>query len=153
MTTNLGATPTNRAALVIDDDESFRAALRDLLEQRGLSVRTAGDASAAIRELETERFDVIFTDVRMPGGGFAVLDEVSTKGMHIPVIFITGSSSTEWEARAKAEGAFAYLIKPVGEEQILTVLRRAFERGRSPAELRAMPARNNPESARTSGSR
>jgi two-component system response regulator FixJ len=147
----MGAMPTNtsamstRSALVIDDDDSFRMALCDLLEQRGLSVRTAKDAAEASRELEAGRFEVVFTDIRMPGGGFAVLDEVRAKGTRVPVIFITGSSSLEWKARAEAKGAFAYLTKPVGKEQILTVLRLAFERGRSPAELHAAPA---PEKSR-----
>jgi DNA-binding NtrC family response regulator len=139
MAANTSAMST-RAVLVIDDDDSFRTALCDLLEQRGLAVRSARDADEAIRELEAARFGAVFTDIRMPGGGFAVLDEVRAKGTRVPVIFITGSSSSEWKARAEAEGAFAYLTKPVGKEQILAVLRLAFERGRSPAELRAAPA-------------
>ncbi len=131
------STAAMRAVLVIDDDESFRTALCDLLEQRGLAVHSARDAGEAIRELEKARFGAVFSDIRMPGGGFAVLEEVRAKGTRVPVIFITGSSSSEWQARAEAEGAFAYLTKPVGKEQILTVLRLAFERGRGPAELRA----------------
>src|SRR5258705_12221015 len=130
---------TMRAVLVIDDDESLRTALCELLEQRGLAVRSACDAGEGIRELETARFGAVFTDIRMPGGGFTVLDEVRAKGARVPVIFITGSSSSEWKARAEAEGAFAYLTKPVGKEQILNVLQLAFERGRGPAELHAAP--------------
>ncbi len=133
----MSATAINRSVLVIDDDDSFRAALRELLEQRGLAVHTAGDAAEASRELAALPFDLIFTDLRMPGGGFSILDEVRRKGLRAPVIVVTGSSSLEWKTRAEAEGAFAYLTKPVGKEEILTVVRRAFERGRSPAELRA----------------
>ena len=151
MPTNMGGTPVARAALVIDDDESFRAALRDLLEQRGLSVRTAADAFEASREIAAGRFDVVITDIRMPGGGFAVLDEIGAKRMRVPVILITGSSSPEWKARAESEGAFAYLTKPVGKEEILTVLRRAFERGRGPAELRGLPAEKSREPMRAGG--
>jgi len=137
------AAANTKSALVIDDDDSFRTALCDLLEQRGLAVRTARDAKEAIRELEHGRFGVVFTDIRMPGGGFSVLDEVRAKGEQVPVIFITGSPSVEWRTRAEAEGAFAYLTKPVGKEQILAVLRSAFERGRGPAELRtALPGKN-----------
>ena len=142
----MGATAANtsatsvRTVLVIDDDEAFRSALCDLLEQRGLAVHSARDANEAIRELETARFGAVFSDIRMPGGGFAVLDEMRTKGGRVPLIFITGSSSTEWKARAEAEGAFAYLTKPVGKEEILSVLRLAFERGRGPADLSAAAA-------------
>ena len=126
---------STRTVLVIDDDEPFRTALHELLEGRGLVVRSVGDAFEARRALEDGQFDVIFTDIRMPGGGFSVLTQAREKRLRAPVIFITGSSSPEWKQRADAEGAFAYLVKPVGREQIVTVLRSALERGRGPAEL------------------
>lgn len=132
----MSPTTSNRTVLVIDDDDSFRVTLQDLLEQRGLSVRTAGDAFEAKRELQQNTFDVIFTDIRMPGGGFAVLEQTRAEGLRVPVIFVTGSSSAEWKARAEAEGAFDYLVKPVGKEQILAVLRRALERARIAGETR-----------------
>jgi DNA-binding NtrC family response regulator len=133
--------PITKTVLVVDDDESFRVALRELLEQRGIVVHAADDAETAIREIDAGSIDVVFTDIRMPGGGFGVLQRVRETGMHIPVIFITGATSAEWHARADAEGAFAYLTKPVGREEILAVLQRAFERGRSPAEMLARQAR------------
>jgi len=132
----------SRTVLVIDDDEPFRVALRELLEERGLAVRAASDAFEAMRELDTGEFDAIFSDIRMPGGGFKILEQARQRGLRAPVIFITGSSSAEWKAKADTGGAFAYLEKPVGKEQILTVLRRALERGRGPSDLaaRMMPA-------------
>src|SRR5262245_64222891 len=96
-----------RTVLVIDDDEPFRTALHELLEGRGLVVRSVADAFEARRVLDDDKFDVIFTDIRMPGGGFSVLTQAREKGLHAPVIFITGSSSPEWKQRADAEGAFA----------------------------------------------
>jgi len=134
------AFPITKTVLVVDDDESFRVALRELLEQRGIVVRAASDAAAAIGEIDAGNVDVVFTDIRMPGGGFGVLQRVRDSGMHIPVIFITGATSPEWRARADAEGAFAYLTKPVGREDILAVLQRAFERGRGPADILARQA-------------
>ncbi|HEY2388010.1 MAG TPA: response regulator [Candidatus Binatia bacterium] len=134
------AFPITRTVLVVDDDETFRVALQELLEQRGIVVRDANDAATAIREIDGGNLDVIFTDIRMPGGGFGVLQRVRERGMHIPVIFITGAASPEWRARADAEGAFAYLTKPVGREDILAVLQRAFERGRGPADILARHA-------------
>ncbi len=133
--------PIVKTVLVVDDDESFRVALRELLEQLGIVVRAAADATAAIREIAAGPIDVIFTDIRMPGGGFGVLDRVREAGMRVPVIFITGAASTEWRVRAEAEGAFAYLTKPVGREDILAVLQRAFDRGRGPADIVARPTR------------
>jgi len=134
------AFPITRTVLVVDDDENFRMALRELLEQRGIVVRAADDATAAIREIDAGKVDVVFTDIRMPGGGFGVLQRVRESRMPMPVIFITGATSPEWRARADAEGAFAYLTKPVGREDILAVLQRAFERGRGPADILARQA-------------
>ena len=138
----MSPTAKNRTVLVIDDDEPFRAALRELLEERGLAVRTASDAFDAMRELDQGEFDAIFSDIRMPGGGFKILEQARQRELRTPLIFITGSTSAEWKAKADAEGAFDYLQKPVGKEQILTVLRRALERGRGPSDLaaRAMPS-------------
>ena len=128
----LGATESlpARAVLVVDDDAPFREALRDLLEERGLVVRIAVDAYEGARALREMSFDVVFTDIKMPGGGFLVLDHVRQLQPHTPVILITGSPSDEWTARAKHDGAFAYLTKPVGKDQIVDVLRRALERHR-----------------------
>jgi DNA-binding NtrC family response regulator len=133
--------PSTRTALVVDDDEGFSVALREILEQRGIIVRAAADAVGARREIEGGHIDIVFSDIRMPGSGFGVLKEVREKGMHAPVIFITGSASSAWKQRAEAEGAFAYLTKPVGKEQILATLQRAFERGQSPAEILARSGR------------
>ena len=72
----------------------------------------------------------------MPGGGFAVLEQTRAQGLGVPVIFVTGSSSPEWKARAEADGAFDYLVKPVGKEQILNVLGRALERARITGDTR-----------------
>ena len=124
------ALPT-RAVLVIDDDKPFRDALRELLEQRGLVVRVAADARDGIQALKEGLFDAVFSDIKMPGGGgFAMLERTRQIQPRTPVILVTGSPAEEWTARAKSEGAFAYLTKPVGKDQILDVLRRAFERNR-----------------------
>ncbi len=133
----MSPTANARTVLVIDDDEPFRVALCELLEERGLAVRSASDAFDAIRALDETQFDAIFSDIRMPGGGFAILEQARKRALRTPVVFITGSSSAEWKARADTEGAFDYLQKPVGKEQILTVLRRALERGRGPSDLAA----------------
>jgi DNA-binding NtrC family response regulator len=136
----MNSSPNTRTVLVADDDAAFRVALRELLEERGMTVRVAADASEARHEIDAGDIDVVFTDIRMPGGGFEVLSDVRERGTHTPVIFITGSTSPEWKERAEAEGVFTYLVKPVGKEDILSALRRAFERGRSPAEILAQNA-------------
>jgi CheY-like chemotaxis protein len=137
------ALPT-RAVLVIDDDEPFRDALRELLEQRGLVVRVAADAHDGVRALHEMLFDAVFSDIKMPGGGgFLMLERTRKIQPQTPVILVTGSPADEWTTRAKSEGAFAYLTKPVGKDQILDVLRRAFERSRFAVRTRAADAGNS----------
>jgi DNA-binding NtrC family response regulator len=127
-----------RAVLVIDDDEPFREALRELLEQRGLVVRVAANVHDGVQALQELLFDVVFSDIKMPGGGgFLMLERARKMQPHTPVVLVTGSPLDEWTTRAKSEGAFAYLTKPVGKDQILDVLRRAFERNRFAARPRA----------------
>lgn len=128
--------PPTRAVLVIDDDAPFRDALRELLEQRGLVVQVAGDADDGTQALREMAFDAVFSDIKMPGGGFLMLERTRQIQPHTPVILVTGSPAEEWTARAKSEGAFAYLTKPVGKDQILEVLGRAFA-DRSRVALRA----------------
>ena len=134
------ALPT-RAVLVIDDDKPFRDALRELLEQRGLVVRVAADAHDGSQALHEMPFDAVFSDIKMPGGGgFVMLKRARELQPQTPVILVTGSPADEWTTRAKSEGAFAYLTKPVGKDQILDVLRRAFERSRFAVRTRAAEA-------------
>jgi DNA-binding NtrC family response regulator len=119
----------NNSVLVIDDDAGMLRALTKALNGEGLVVAGASDSARAIEYLMSGnwRFDVIITDLRMPGlDGIEVLDLVKSSRPNIPVIIITAYGTREAQAAAAELGAAAYLEKPVATEELLSAIRRAL---------------------------
>jgi EAL domain-containing protein (putative c-di-GMP-specific phosphodiesterase class I) len=111
--------PTKRRVLVADDDSSLRAVLERLLVVSGYEVVTAVDGQQARTILSDQQFDVIVSDISMPGlGGIELLQAVRERDLDVPVILVTGSPSVETAMRAIQYGAMRYLLKPV-EPQVL----------------------------------
>jgi DNA-binding NtrC family response regulator len=119
----------NKSVLVIDDDAGMLRALTKALTGEGLVVAGASDSSAAVDYLigSNCRFDVIITDLRMPGlDGIEVLDLVKSKRPNIPVIIITAYGTGAAQAAAAQLGAAAYLEKPVDTDELLTAIKSAL---------------------------
>jgi DNA-binding NtrC family response regulator len=117
--------------LVVEDKESLRVMLRKTLEGRGYSVEEAGDAYAARRLLQSTRFLVVLTDLRLPAGsGFDVLGTAREADPQIDVIVMTAFGTIEEAVRAMKDGAVDFLTKPVDTDHLLLVLERAIDRRR-----------------------
>lgn len=114
-------------AVVVDDETPARAKLRRFLSAE-CDVELAGEAGdgpAAVRLVQTERPDLVFLDVKMPGAdGFEVLDAIADAGPH--VIFVTAYA--EHAVRAFDVGAADYLLKPFDRERFQRALGRARQR-------------------------
>jgi len=96
--------------LVVDDDANLRELLIDTLNTIGYSADSASDGHEAMRMLQQYRFDLIISDVRMPGlDGIGLLKKVRSHHPDIPVLFITGVESPEVIGRASPDG---FLAKP-----------------------------------------
>ena len=122
--------------LIVEDKESLREVLRRTLEQRGLAVSEAADAYEARRRLLSERFLVVLTDLRLPGGsGFDVLAVAREADPELPVIVMTAYGTVEDAVRAMKEGAADFLTKPVDTDHLLLLLDRALERRRLQGEV------------------
>src|SRR6185436_2847953 len=80
--------------LVIDDDDSFREALCELLRDDGFEVDTASHATAAVQQLKTKKFDVVLSDLIMPGNGHFVVEYVRSHQPDTPVILISSHESS-----------------------------------------------------------
>jgi EAL domain-containing protein (putative c-di-GMP-specific phosphodiesterase class I) len=105
--------------LVVDDDEQLLRAHKRLLVHHGFEVTTAVDGNAAMSALEQATFDVIVSDIDMPGmDGIRLLEEVRARDLDVPVVLVTGAPSVDTAIQATAQGALRYLLKPV-EPQIL----------------------------------
>lgn len=100
--------------LIADDDEQFRFLLARRAKKMGLSVVEAGDGDEALRALELERFDLIVTDLYMPGRtGLEVIQEVQEKDPEIHCVILTASATVETAIEALRSGVYDYLTKPL----------------------------------------
>lgn len=81
--------------LVADDEPLIRSALRRLLERRGHHVQAACDAFEALALLDTQTFDAVLVDMRMPGGGASVLARLAEMGFTGPRILMTGDLAAD----------------------------------------------------------
>ena len=109
-----------RKVLVVDDDavvgKSFN---RVLSEKKGYIVTTVENAHEALEQMREQSFDVVFTDIKMPGmDGVELAERVKASQPWTPVVIITGYGTTENESRAKAAGVTDFVRKPLSPEMI-----------------------------------
>jgi DNA-binding NtrC family response regulator len=116
--------------LIVDDDEMIRDALYDLFEEEH-RCHLAETAEQAINWLETEKYDVVLTDISMPGlSGVELLGVIRQRQANTPVIMISGLSDQEHARGLINMGAFDYLVKPFRLENVELSVGRALERRR-----------------------
>lgn len=111
---------------VVDDDESVRESLPDLLRELGFLVQAFSSAEEflALEFLDTE---CLILDVGLPGmSGPALQQELRRRGRKIPIVFITGRADENIRARVLEAGAVAYLLKPFTETALLDAVRQAL---------------------------
>jgi DNA-binding NtrC family response regulator len=126
-------------ALVIDDEPGIRALLDYELRSLGLTVIQCADGVAAIAALENGKFDLIVTDVKMPGAsGLQVLDAAKRHAPDTEVIVITGYTAVSEAEACRRQGAFAFLYKPFDLADFGVWVNRALESRRSERELRSL---------------
>ncbi|MEO8548782.1 MAG: response regulator, partial [Kofleriaceae bacterium] len=116
-------------ALVVDDDEQVRYAVRGLLEHLGVEVDEAGDGVEALGKVGTGDYQVVVTDIHMPRmDGLELLAKIQAGAAPRPKVIVVTAHGTERQAvQAIKGGAFDYFKKPFEVEEILAVLRRAIE--------------------------
>lgn len=106
--------------LVVDDEKSILDLLEEILTSRGHDVVTAVDGEEAIGLLHTDRFDLIITDIVMPGKtGLDVLNEARDIDPRYPVIVITGNPSDETTEKLIRVGAHEFIVKPFDNDRVL----------------------------------
>ena len=116
--------------LVIDDEESVATTIEAILRMDGHTVTSATTGADAIRLLQTQRFDVVLTDLRLGDmDGIDVLREVQRTSPETASIMLTGYASLESAVAALRSGAYDYLMKPSDVEELRATVNRAIERG------------------------
>lgn len=113
-----------RKVLVVDDDPVVRQSINRVLTSKGYAVITAETGEEALRKLNEEKYDAVYTDIRMPGmSGLDVAEQIKARRPWTPVVIITGYGTDAAEARAKAAGVSGFLHKPLSPEMIETSAR------------------------------
>lgn len=109
--------------LVIDDDDEMRSLLKDFIEGEGYEAHPVEKGTYAFRKLMTESFDLIITDIRMPGfSGLEIIPGLKKFQPDTPIIVITAFGGEEVRLRALERGGDAYLEKPVHLLQLRTLI-------------------------------
>ena len=140
--------------LLVDEDTTVQANLVNLLSTLGYETVSAFDGLEAIARLRATRFDLCFTDVRLPGpdipmvDGYAVLREARRQTPPVPVVMLTSQATVADAVQALRAGAVNFLPKPFHGSTLEEILRRTVEasaRAEAPASTRPTP----PSSANT----
>src|SRR6516165_2119562 len=112
--------------LLVEDKNELRAMLRKALERNGYAVDEAPDGTAAIQKLRNRRYQLVLTDLKMPGAsGLDVLRESKQADSSIPVILLTAFGSVDEAVSAMKEGAFDFIQKPVDLDHLKLLVERA----------------------------
>ena len=100
--------------LIVEDDEEMRSLLKDFFMEEGFEIDAVSNGSEAFRRLVKEPFDLVITDIRMPGlTGLDILPGIKKLQPETSIIVITAFGSEEVHRRAFERGATAYLEKPI----------------------------------------
>ncbi len=125
--------------LVVDDQRNMRTTLAMMLRGEGYEVEEAEDGDAAIDKVGAASYDLVLTDLKMGGrDGMDVLRHVTETSVLAEVIVMTAYGTIESAVEAMRMGAYDYIQKPFGEEELLVKVGRALERRQMAGELSAL---------------
>lgn len=117
----------HRKVLVVDDDPVVGMSFSRVLSRKGYVVVTAVNALEALSKVQDGDYDVVFTDIRMPGmSGIELAERLKRERPWTPVVIVTGFGSVQNEERAKAVGVSSFLQKPVSLEMIEVSMLKAL---------------------------
>jgi DNA-binding NtrC family response regulator len=115
--------------LVVEDEAMMRNLLLKILESEGYRVVLASSAQEALETLEREKFDLMLSDVKLPGmNGFDLLEKVKCRWEDMAVIVMTGYSDAYTVKEALMKGADEYLSKPFKSHEVSLIVERAYWR-------------------------
>jgi DNA-binding NtrC family response regulator len=119
--------------LLVEPDQELREGMEHKLRESGYEVLIANDGSEALTILLSNTVDLIISALRMPNlDGIELMEEINRIKMNVPVIFMTAYGDVESYMDVMNMGAFDYLNKPVGHQEMLELAKRALET-RTPA--------------------
>jgi DNA-binding NtrC family response regulator len=134
--------PTKAHLLIVDDEANTLASLSRAFRLAGQEATVCDSAAKALELAKAQRFDVILSDVVMPGkGGLALLEELRAQGVTAPVVMMSGQADIEMAVRATRLGALDFLEKPISTEKLLLTVENALKLQRLESENRQLRQR------------
>ena len=131
----------NSAVFVVDDDESVRKSLRNLIRSARLRVETFASAQQFLDSARVDLPSCLVLDVRMPHlNGLELQRRLMEINVDIPIVFITAHGDVPTSVRAMKAGAVEFLIKPFRDEELLDAIDHAIERDRLTRQQKAQTA-------------
>jgi two-component system NtrC family response regulator len=114
--------------LIVDDEEHVCALFKRVMEKEGHDAVCASSGEEGLQQLETEWFDLVISDLKMPGmGGLEFLKQGKTLNPVLPFIMLTAFGAVDSAVAAMKEGAYDYIQKPVDTEELKLVVEKALE--------------------------
>ena len=115
--------------LVVDDERSIRNSLKEILEMEDYQVDTAENGAVACEMALKEKYDAIFSDIKMPVmDGLETLDKLLAEGVESPVVMISGHADIETAVGCIKKGAFDFIEKPLDLNRVLITLKNATDK-------------------------
>lgn len=128
MKTGHGASCERALVAVVDDDESVRESLPDLLSEFGFDVRAFSSAEDFLESVGDGKTKCLVLDVALGGmSGLQLQQELKIRRSKIPIIFVTAKNDDEIRIRALQQGARGFLLKPFSDVELLNALNSVFE--------------------------
>ena len=116
--------------LIVDDDWEILELLKDIIEGVGCQIEMTDRAEQALEMVEREEYPLVITDISMPGGvsGFDVLRHARQTSPDCMVVLCTGYATLDTAIEAIKAGAYDYITKPFTPDEVMVVLKNAWER-------------------------
>jgi len=125
--------------LVIDDEQSIRNSLKEVLEYEKYEVDLATEGREGLEMFEKNQYDVVLCDIKMPKmDGIEVLEEIFEQVSDIPIIMISGHGNIDTAVESLKKGAYDFIEKPLDLNRLLITIKNAIEKGSLVTETRAL---------------
>jgi DNA-binding NtrC family response regulator len=133
--------------LIIDDERSIRNTLKEILEYEKHEVKDAPDGLEGLRMAESEKFDLVLCDIKMPKmDGLEVLHKLTESYPDTPVVMISGHGTIETAVEAIKKGAYDFISKPLDLNRVLITLRNAMDKSSLVHETKTLKKKVNRQS-------
>ena len=134
--------PRKAHLLIVDDNPNTLASLSRAFRMEGHEVTVSDNAARALELLRTETFDLVLSDVVMPGkSGLELLEDLKAAGVKTPIVLVSGQANIEMAVKATKLGALDFLEKPASTDKLLVTIENALRLSRLQAENRELRSR------------